>query len=77
MVIFHSYVKLPEGISVVSPTFCPPNNHEIMEKIRCIHRAPQVGRYSWQHQLQGVLEFEKVDFANRSIVAFGSVTDHE
>ena len=42
-----------------------------------VDTAPQVGRYSWQHQLQGVLEFEKVDFANRSIVAFGSVTDHE
>lgn len=41
----------------------------VMEHKRAISRtAVQVGRYSWQHQLQGVLEFEKVDFANRSIV---------
>eukprot|EP00435_Cladocopium_sp_Y103_P058549 s1320_g20.t1 len=41
----------------------------VMEHKRAISRtAVQVGRYSWQHQLQGVLEFEKADFANRSIV---------
>lgn len=41
----------------------------VMEHKRAISRtAVQVGRYSWQHQLQGVLDFEKVDFANRSIV---------
>ena len=28
----------------------------------------QAAKYSWQHQLQGVLEFDRVHFANESIV---------
>lgn len=32
----------------------------------------QAAKYSWQHQLQGVLEFDRVHFANESIVVRGS-----
>ena len=47
-----------------------------MERKRAISSAAvQLGRYSWQHQLQGVLEFDRVEFANQSIVVGGSAIE--
>jgi len=41
----------------------------VLEHQRAISTAAvQAARYSWQHQLQGVLEFDRVHFANESIV---------